>query len=207
MQLDVKGAVMGRFAKVFILAISLGAAPSAHAQDAGVLPGPMIGLGGAIIGKKVLKTCAKHAITCSMAAVGGAVIIGGKLIELKNRKQVEEPEGCDGGYIDLYRVVGPREHASTIAKQEYYLEGGGFGMGQKQFWFNIQDANWFVNSPTFTKKGSLVVTSKACEDTVEMGERFTDAGHPVISFKMTALKKLTHDARRTGGIVSLGVIK
>jgi hypothetical protein len=36
---------------------------------------------------------------------------------------------------------------------------------------------------------SLVVTSKACEDTVEMGERFTDAGHPVISFKMTALKK------------------
>ncbi len=197
---------MGKFARVSALVISFSISMPlpAHAQDAGVLPGPMIGLGGAIIGKKVLKTCAKHAITCSMAAVGGAVIIGGKLIE-KKRAQVEEPEGCNGAYIDLYRVVGSKEHDSTLAKQEYYLQGGGFGMTQKQFWFRIEDANWFIGSDTFTK-GSLVLTSKACEDTIEMGERFADAGHPAISFKKTALKKLSHDARKTGGIISLGAI-
>lgn len=63
--------------------VGLSLSTSAFAQSTGVLPGPAIGLGGAILGKKVLKTCAKHAISCSMAAVGGAVIIGGKLIELK----------------------------------------------------------------------------------------------------------------------------
>lgn len=178
---------------------------AANAQDAGVLTGPALGIGGAVAGKKALKTCAKHPIICGMAAVGGAVIIGGKLVELKNRAQVEKPKGCNGGYVDLYRVVGRQEHDSTLAKQEYYLQGGGFGMTQKQFWFNVTDANWFIKSDVFSKESS-VLTSKACEDTLEMGERFADAGHPAISFKKTALKKLSHDARKTGGIVSLGAI-
>jgi hypothetical protein len=196
---------MVKTARVLLVLSSLVIAFPANSQTAGVLPAPAVGLGGALLGKKILKTCAKHAITCSMAAVGGAVIVGGKLIE-KKRTQVDEPEGCRGSYIDLYRVVGQKEHDSTVRKQEYYLQGGGLAMTQKQFWFSIQDANWFIQSETFTK-GSYVLTSKACDKTVAMGERFADAGHPAVSFKKTALKKLSHDARKTGGIVSLGAIR
>ncbi|WP_327210811.1 hypothetical protein [Rhizobium leguminosarum] len=187
---------------VLILLIASLASPAAG-SDAAVLGGPAIGLGGAILGKRALKTCAKHAIMCSMAAVGGAVIIGGKLIERKNRAQVDEPEGCKGGYTDLYRVVGRKELDSTLAKQEYYLQDGGYFMTQKQFWFSIKDANWFMQSETFGN-GGYVITSKACAETLELGELFPDVGHPAISFKKTALRKLSHDARRTGGIISLG---
>ena len=95
---------------------------------------------------------------------------------------------------------------TAVRKQEYYLQGGGvLGMTQKQFWFSINDANWFLQSQTFAS-ASYVITSKACEETVSLGQRFLDAGHPAVSFEKTALKKLSHDARKTGGIVSMGAV-
>ena len=110
---------MNKLTKVFSVVITLSVATPAGAQQAGILPAPGLGgVGKTILGglaaRKAGKACLKHKITCGILAVGGAVIIGGKLVEKSRREEVERPEGCKGAYRDLYRVVGKAEHDSTV---------------------------------------------------------------------------------------------
>lgn len=126
-----------------------------------------------------------------------AAIIGNKVVELHNSFELDADNYCQNGAVTLYRAVGAKEHKSTIGKQEYFLEAGNLGMLQKQFWLNLKDLNWFISTGILVKD-TYVLTSNACFETISLAERFSDAGHTVVSFNAYNLKKLSHDAKKNG---------
>lgn len=196
------------FRKSLILGISILIASSpvveSFAQTAGVLKAP--GIGRALSTKKKAKTCFKKPVLCGAAtglAVGGAILMKNKLIEKEKREKAEDPSSCKGGFVDVYRVVSALEHEISVRKQQYFLAPG--TVEKKYFWRSISDVNWFLNAKLDRER--YVITSKACLESFRHSVTTLDSGHPQYIFDRVGLKRLSHDAKQTGGIKSLGVVK
>lgn len=104
----------------------------------------------------------------------------------------------DDSVHQLYRVVGPDELTKIEASDQFSPSPSGFG--DKQFWTNLKDADWYAN-------GSLkwadalpltVVQITVTGQTYAMGVPFLDAGHLAISFGIAALPAVNADALRFG---------
>jgi RHS repeat-associated protein len=103
--------------------------------------------------------------------------------------------------IPLFRAVGSVEFAQIQATGQYAPSPNAFG--QKQFWTNLSDAQWYANA--VVAKGwdptSTIVQSSVTQQTFSMGTLFSDAGHPAVSFPDFALPAVNADAARSGGII------
>jgi len=101
-------------------------------------------------------------------------------------------------YSPIFRAVGPRELAQIQATQQFGPSPSGFG--EKQFWLNLSDAQWFAERTVSLgwEPNSTIVTTSVSARTLSFGKQFSDAGHPAISFPSWALSAVNHDAKATG---------
>jgi len=100
--------------------------------------------------------------------------------------------------VSIYRVVGNVEYAGIRSTNSFSLLPGG---GEtKQFWMSASDARWYANAVESAGwEGNLtIVTTKISDLTFDMGEQFSDVGHPAIAFRAGPLHKVNADAAQSG---------
>ena len=101
----------------------------------------------------------------------------------------------------LYRVVGERELAQIQASGQFSVNPDS-GWPEKQFWTNIDDAEWYANSD-FTQKHEMsnslsILETRVSQETFSQGVPFSDAGHSAVSFSIETLPSVNQDALRYG---------
>lgn len=143
-------------------------------------------------------------------AAGGVATVAAGVMYPSELGDGTIPDGQErNNLVQIFRVVGPEEYESIRRYKAYILPPN--GLGDKQFWTRIEDAEWFAaNEPIMDPSLGLVprhiVSSLITSRTEAMGYKVWDAGHGFLSFGPAGLMHVNADALHFGGIFTLSTI-